>query len=266
MVSIKSHRYLWFLLCLISLPISAIAGPIILVDQGHGQQFLTSKTGPLDLSGLASLFTAEGATITISDGPLTTKSLAAVDILIISGPFFPITEPEIKAITAFINQGGKMAIMVHIATPLMPLLYQLEISISSAPIYEQQNMLNNNGRDFLVTHLKDHPLTQEMDGVMVYGGWALMSRGKNMQEIASTSGEAWIDLNGNGLLNEKDAKQAFSLIIAGQSGQGSFAVFGDDAIFQNQFLTAGNLLLGRNLARWLCSTKPSRPPLATNKL
>ncbi len=257
MVRIKNSRCFWFLLLLILFPISAIAGPTVLFDQGHGQHFLIAKNGPLDLSRLAALFTDQGATLIASDGPLTTESLSDADILIISGPFFPITEPEINAILQFVNHGGRLAIMAHIASPLMPLLQRLEISISSAPIYEQQNVLKNSGRDFLVNHLEDHPLTQKMDGFMVYGGWALMGRGKNMRGIANTGQNAWVDLNGNGILNEKDAKQAFSLIIVGQSGQGSFAVFGDDAIFQNQFLTGGNLLLGRNLAGWFCSSSPS---------
>jgi hypothetical protein len=40
--------------------------------------------------------------------------------------------------------------------------------------------------------------------------------------------------------------------------QGAFAIFGDDAIFQNKFLNGGNLFLGRNLARWFCSSTPSK--------
>jgi len=39
--------------------------------------------------------------------------------------------------------------------------------------------------------------------------------------------------------------------VAGRSGKGRFVVFGDDAIFQNKFLTGDNLVLGRNLASWL---------------
>ncbi|MBU0664504.1 MAG: DUF4350 domain-containing protein [Proteobacteria bacterium] len=257
MVRLKRSRYAWFLLFLFFLPASATAGPTVLFDQSHGQRFLIAKNGPLDLSQFASLFSNESATLIVSDKQLTTDSLSDIDILIISGPFLPITEPEINAIAQFIDQGGRLAIMAHISSPLTALLQRLEVSISSAPIYEQQNILNNNGRDFMVNRLDDHPLTQDLDGFMVYGCWALMGRGKNMQAIASTSQDAWVDLNNNGILNEKDAKQAFSLIVVGKLGQGSFAVFGDDAIFQNQFLTGGNLLLARNLARWFCPSGPS---------
>jgi hypothetical protein len=34
-------------------------------------------------------------------------------------------------------------------------------------------------------------------------------------------------------------------------------LFGDDAIFQNQFLTGGNAVLGKNLARWLAQPGPT---------
>jgi hypothetical protein len=253
MIQIKSFRCAWFLLLLFLLPVSATAGPTVLFDQGHGQQFLVEKDRPLDLSQLASLFTEEGATISVSNKPLTAKSLADVDVLIISGPFLALSEAEIDAILQFVDQGGRLAVMAHIASPLTQLLNRLEISISSAPIYEVQNTLKDNTRDFMVSRLGDHSLTRDMDGFIVYGGWALMGRGKDMQEIAGTSQNAWVDLNNNGVFNEKDARQAFSLIIVGTSGHGSFAVFGDDAIFQNQFLKGGNLLLGRNLARWFCS-------------
>lgn len=258
MVRIKRSRCAWLLLFFFFLPASAIAGPTVLFDQGHGQQFLMAKTGPLDLSQFASLFTSESAKVIASDKELTTDSLSGVDILIISGPFLPITEPEINAIVKFVEHGGKLATMAHIATPLTPLLNRLEISISSAPIYEQQYILKENGRDFMVNRLEDHPLTHDLDGFMVYGGWAVMGRGKNMKGIANTSEKAWVDLNNNGVLNEKDAKQAFSLIVVGKLGKGSFAVFGDDAIFQNQFLSGGNLRLGQNLARWFCSSKTSK--------
>jgi hypothetical protein len=41
------------------------------------------------------------------------------------------------------------------------------------------------------------------------------------------------------------------VVIAGSLGRGEFAVFGDDAIFQNRFLKDENLLLGKNLVKWM---------------
>ena len=73
---------------------------------------------------------------------------------------------------------------------------------------------------------------------------------KNNQIIASSSASAWVDLNGNKQFDPQDAQQAFAVAVAGKYGKGEFVVFGDDAVFQNQFLQGGNLLLATNLAEW----------------
>ena len=52
-------------------------------------------------------------------------------------------------------------------------------------------------------------------------------------------------------LGATDAVQAFTVVAAGELGQGAFIVFADDAIFQNRFLTGDNVTLARNLAGWL---------------
>lgn len=79
----------------------------------------------------------------------------------------------------------------------------------------------------------------------------MLNTGGNAEVIAHTSDTAWVDLNRDNTLNRGDAVQSFGLVIAGKWGRGDFAVFGDDAIFQNRFLIEGNSLLGKNLARWL---------------
>ena len=45
--------------------------------------------------------------------------------------------------------------------------------------------------------------------------------------------------------------QSFSVLVSGPHGSGELAVFGDDAMFQNRFLTGQNLELAHNLAAWL---------------
>jgi hypothetical protein len=80
-----------------------------------------------------------------------------------------------------------------------------------------------------------------------------MAEKENVKEIAHTSPESWVDLNQNGELNDRDAKQAFAIILAGSFGEGKFVIFGDDAIFQNRFLQGGNKILGQNLAHWFCA-------------
>ena len=41
----------------------AVAGQVVLFDQGHGQRFLVEKGGALDLSRLADLFAERGMVV-----------------------------------------------------------------------------------------------------------------------------------------------------------------------------------------------------------
>ncbi|MFH1216073.1 MAG: DUF4350 domain-containing protein [Pseudomonadota bacterium] len=233
---------------------NALAGPVVLFDQAHAQQFLVEKDRPLDLSGLADVFIDQGAEIRTSDKPLSDQTLGDVDVLIISGPFAPISTAEVVAIMKFVYRGGKLAVMAHISQPLMNLMPQLGIAVSSAAVSEQENVIGANPRDFQIKDLSPHPLTRDLESFNVYGGWALLHKKKEITIVGRTSPRAWVDLNQNGELNEKDAVQSFSMALAGEAGKGSFVVFGDDAIFQNQFLKDGNLKLARNMAIWFCGS------------
>ena len=230
----------------------AKAAPVVLFDQSHGQRFLVEANRPLDLSGLAGLFTEQGALIRTSTVPISDQVLQGIDVLIISGAFAPITPPEVLAVMKFVYHGGRLAVMAHIADPLMGLLPQMGIAMSNLAVAEQENIVGASNRDFMINDLTPHPLTVGLANFTIYGGWALLEKKKDITVIARTSHKAWVDLNQNGVLNPGDAVQAFAMVLAGKTGSGSFVVFGDDAIFQNQFLKDGNLMLARNLAAWFC--------------
>jgi Domain of unknown function (DUF4350) len=240
-----------FLICvgfLAAIPV--LAAPVVLFDQGHRQQFLVGQETPLGLSLFAELFTEQGAQVKTSEVPLSKTGLAGIDVLIISGAFAPISEGEAEVILGFLRQGGKVAIMTHIPSPYMSLLPKLGIFVSSGVVRERENIIDNKPTDFRVKDLTPHFLTSSIDNFSVFGGWALLARNSDVHSIARTSSISWVDLNLNDILNEKDAVQAFSMILTGQVGKGTFVVFGDDAIFQNQFLVEENLILAKNLVTW----------------
>ncbi len=236
-------------------PVFADSRPLVFFDQSHGQAFLADHNRPLDLSGLAAIFTEEGANVVTDQRKLNSTSLAQIDVLIISGPFIPFSEQEIKDISKYVRKGGRLAIMAHIAQPVAKLLNQLGMAISNGAVNEQKNIIGKKAKDFMITQMIKHPLTNGLDSFMIYGGWALLTEKGNLQTVASSSDEAWVDLNRDGALGTGDAQQSFGMVAAGSYGEGSLAVFGDDAIFQNRFLLGGNQALARNLARWLCQHK-----------
>ena len=235
--------------------LSLSAQRTVLFDEGHGQKFLVEQNGPLDLSELSNLFQNEGLRIKTSKGKITNEVLVGVDALVISGAFMPVTPPEIEAIIRFVEKGGRLCIMLHIGSPVANLLHRLNVSISNGVVHEQENQIHNKELDFYVTELKRHEIMRGVKRFKIFGGWALLNTEENSEIIAQTSAKAWVDLNRNNKLDKGDALQSFGLVIVGKWGVGQFVVFGDDAIFQNQFLTEENVLLGKNIARWLQEEK-----------
>lgn len=226
------------------------AGSTVLFDQGHGQRFLADRADGLDLSGLASLFREAGYEVRTASSPLTAEILAGPGVLILSGAFLPYSEAEIEGIISFLERGGSLCVMLHIAPPYAPLLNRLGVAVSRGVIQERQNVIGGEPRSFSVTG-EDHPLFSGVGSFSIYAGWALLGKHDGVRVIARTSPSAWIDLNRSGRPDDGDVTDSFAVAMAGTSGRGRFVVFGDDAIFQNRFLIGGNQLLGRRLAEWL---------------
>lgn len=228
------------------------ASRTVVFDQAHDQRFLIEHQGTLDLSGLAEIFRREGLQVTATSDPISEQTLANADALVSSGPFTAFQPAEIEAIVAFVQRGGRLCAALHIAPPAAALLGRLGVATSNGVIHETQNIIGENDLNFRVTRLRRHPITAGLSEFSAYGTWALINASADAEIIARTTSGAWIDLNGNGVLDEPvERPQAFGVAVAGEVGRGAFVVFGDDAIFQNQFLHDGNLALATNLARWL---------------
>lgn len=229
-------------------------GRVVVFDEGHAQQFHVRGEGDLDLSRLAGVFERSGGGVVVSRATLDAQTLRQADALVLSGPFHPLQPAEVEAVLAFLRRGGALAVMLHIGPPVADLLQRLGVSISNGVIRDESAAVADNPQDFRVTILGDHPLTAGLQAISFYGVWALLPRSEATVTIASTGPGAWVDLNGNGTLDRQDAQQPFAVIVAGTFGKGRFVVFGDDALFQNRFLTGPNLELAENLAGWLTST------------
>jgi hypothetical protein len=223
----------------------------VIFDQGHGQKFVIEKEGDLQLSKLSGLLREQGYDIKINTGKIIDSTLNTADVLIISGAFHTLLPEEIDAVISFVDQGGKLCVMLHVPQPFTGLMSRLNIYASNGVIQEQENMINNEPKDFFITNMEKHPLTKGLKKIGVHGAWALMSESKTAHIIARTGWKAWIDLNRDGKINETDARQSFGVIIAGTHGKGEYVIFGDDAIFQNKFLDQENMFLGKNLADWM---------------
>lgn len=239
------------LFTLLGLPQSLLAAPVVLFDEGHAQLFLAKGERPLDLSALAGVFTATGYDVRTTSQPLDDNQLAGIDVLVSSGAFRAFAPEEIAAIQAFVKRGGGVAVMLHIAPPVGGLLHALGVEFTNYTLREQSNLIGGNRLDFRVRSLSVHPLTTGLPDFAVYGAWALRGTVASTVAVAQTSAHAWADLNGDEALSTGDAVQSFAVVVAGESGRGRFAVFGDDALFQNRYLEGNNRKLAENLVHWL---------------
>jgi hypothetical protein len=223
----------------------------VLFDQTHGQAFTIEQEGPLQLGSLATVLKESGLTVNATQQTITDESMTNIDALIISGPFRPYSTEEITTVKKFIKNGGRVAIMLHIAKPMWGLLDALGIDVANGVIREVDGVLENQAINFEVNTFSPHPLTKNLTTFNLYGGWPLRSTDDRSRAIALSSNKAWVDLNRDKIFNQGDPVQQFELIVAGTIGEGEFVVFADDAIFQNKFLAEENLTLAKNLGRWL---------------
>lgn len=228
---------------------AADGGSRILFDQGHNQRFLIEEKGELQLSKLADIMRAQGIHVASTKQPLSDDVLGEASALVISGAFESLRPEEIDAVARFVKRGGRLAVMLHIGPPVRGLLARFDVDHSNAVLHERSNVIDRD-INFRVTDLSASPLFAGVTHFSVYGGWAL-DQGKAATAIARTSPEAWADLDGNKKYSAGDASAAFNVVVSGTFGAGSFVVFGDDAIFQNNFLDQNNGRLATNLAGWL---------------
>lgn len=245
------HIPLFCVITVLTLAASAYAAPVVLFDETHAQQFLIDKDGPLDLSGLAGAYRANGFLVKSSEGKLHAKELASVDLLVLSGPFRPLDPGEVEAVLDFVGAGGGLAVMLHIPPPALNLLRQLHVDVANGTLHEEGAAIDGNPLYIKVSRLADHPVTAGLESFSVYGCWALRGAADHVETLAETGTHGWVDLNQDGKFTGADAMQSFGVLVAGQLGQGRYVVFGDDTLLQNRFFDEPNRRLAINMANWL---------------
>lgn len=251
---------LWFALLAVSAGPAGAAAPLVLFDEGHGQPFTIGQDGDLQLSSLSAVIRERGAEVRPVRGRLDAAALAQAQALVISGAFAPLEAAEREAVRRFLEGGGRLAVMLHIADPLQGLLGDLSVAYSRGPVHEREQLIESKETSFTVTRFTPHALTEGLTSMSVFGCWALVAQRPGSSVIAKTGPHAWLDTNRDQARSPGEPAASHGVLVAGTVGRGEFAVFGDDAVFQNRFLAAYNMELGRRLARWLVGGgAPKRP-------
>lgn len=224
-------------------------GARILFDQGHNQRFVIEEKGELQLSGFAGILRNQGAHVASTKQTLNDEALKDISALVISGPFESLKPEEVEVVVRYVERGGRLAVMLHIGSPLAGLLSRFDLDSSNSVLHERKNTIDRD-INFRVSSLTASPLFVGLEQFSIYGGWAL-DPGKTGASLAQTSSAAWVDLDGNKALSKGDLSGIFTVVVSGTLGTGNFVVFGDDAIFQNRYLDENNSRLAANLGGWL---------------
>lgn len=246
---INSTLLLFMFIVFIGRATASESKPTILFDQGHNQRFLIEGKGDLDLSKLSEHMQAKGFNVNSTKGKLSDETFKNISGLVISGPFEALKSEEVDAVVRYVGNGGRLALMLHIGSPLSSLIAALDADHSNVVLHERKNLIDVD-TNFRVTNLSVSPLFDGVTQFSTYGCWAL-EPGKNAVPIAMTSPESWADLDGDKKLSKGDVIGVFNVIVSGKYKEGNFLIFGDDAIFQNRYLDENNKKLASNLADWM---------------
>lgn len=219
-------------------------------DLSHAEIFSPVETGPLHYSTFYEGFTKAGENVSVSVVKVTPESLKGVKTFVLAGPSRDLWPDEIEALVKFVNNGGNLLVLLHISKPVARLTEPFGIVVSNFVISEREGLINGQSQDFLVTDLKDHPVTKGVKGIAVYGTWGLMTE-KKASTVAATSKKAWADLNRNRTFDKDEPVQSFGVVAVAESGRGKVVVVADDAPFANRFINeAGNKRFSDNIIRW----------------
>lgn len=227
---------------------AALAPGKTVFDASHSEIFSPVKDGPL--TGFYNALKKSGEEVSLNEGQINTDALARATTYVIAGPSQPIARGEIAALTDFVNNGDNLLVLLHISGPVAQLTEEFGIIVSNFVISEKSGNIKKQSQDFYVSSIIPHPVTTGVKKLAVFGTWGLLAEG-GAKAVASTSDNAWADMNRDRKLDKDEPVHAFGIVAVNEYGKGKVVVVADDAPFANQFIKeADNRKLADNIIRW----------------
>lgn len=223
----------------------------VVFDLSHGEVFTPIEAGPLNYSIFYNSFKEQGWEVGVSKERISAKTLRGVTTYVIAGPMQTIDASEIEALRAFVNHGGSVMVLLHIAPPAAQLCESFGILVTNFVIAEPQDNIEGASQDFYVSRFVKHPVTEAVAKLAVFGSWGLMPADHSGRIIARTSERAWADTNRNRSQEPDEPVQEFGVIGVSSLGKGKVVIVADDAPFANKFITlADNGRMVENIIGW----------------
>jgi ABC-type uncharacterized transport system involved in gliding motility auxiliary subunit len=251
--------------------------PKILFTTGHGERSLDDR-GPQGFAGAQEILGRDNFEIeewaslgkpAVPDG---------TDLVVIAGPTGSFVPPELNALTAYLDRGGRVLVLLDptlgqtagsglVQTGLEGWLAGRGIQVGQNIVVDPSNPLPFFGPETLfVRDYGDHPITKALaDGdlpvlvslVRSVGTAPAAGGSANATVLVSSSDEGWGETNLAQLeevrRDDTDVAGPVPLAAVVGSGAGRLVVFGDSDFANNQLLEAnvGNSVLLSNTLNWM---------------
>lgn len=277
--------------------------PKVLFTTGHGERSLDDQ-GEQGLSGIQEILGADNFDVEEWSALGKTAVPPGTDMVVVAGPKSPFLQPELNALAAYLNGGGRVLALIDptlgqaesvgggglTATGFESWLGQFGVRLGSDIVVDPPNTIPGYTAATLFTNdYGDHPVTnalvQTRVPVLVSVARSVgraEAAGFTVTELARTSGEGWGETNLSALAeverDERDAAGPVALGVAVEgSGQGGdqgrkarLVVFGDSDFATNQLIqgNAPNGILLANALNWLVEREAllAIPPRKTEQV
>lgn len=215
----------------------------VVFDMGHGEIFGAEDTSELGQSQAIERIRSAGFDVVINQDTITEEDLAFASGLIIAGPMRPLQDEEYDVITAFAERGGTVLLTIHVPFPVLkvPAHWGLpvgtEIMMSKRPIVSPDEP-----SVFAADNIEEGRITEGVGQVVVVSGWPVGVASEDAALVVKTGDDTWLAEGGDAQPEAPDDAEYGSFGVVGVSriGEGLVVVSGDDAIFANMALGAGD--------------------------
>lgn len=269
--------------------------PKVLVTTGHGERSLDDQ-GPQGMSGIQEILGADNFEVEEWSALGKTAIPPGSDLVVVAGPKSPFLQPELDALAAYLNGGGRVLAMLDpnlgqaegtglTATGFEAWLLRFGVKLGNDIVIDPPNTIPGvTAATLFVNEYGDHPVTKALMQSKVPVLLSVIrstartdAAGFTATELLRSSSEGWGETNLAALAEikrgEGDVEGPVPLGVAVQ-GEGKtgmrLVVLGDSDFATNQLLEANppNRVLLANALNWLVEREAllAIPPRKTEQV
>lgn len=271
--------------------------PKVVFTTGHGERSLDDQ-GPEGLAGIQQLLGQDNFDVEEWSALGKTAVPPGTDLVVVAGPRSPFLQPELGALAAYLNGGGRVLAMIEptlgqgegaglTPTGFETWLGQFGVKLGNDIVVDPPNTIPGfTAATLFANEYGDHPVTNALSQsrlpVLVSVARSVgrnETAGFTITELARTSGEGWGETDLVALSEVErggdDVAGPVSLGVAVEADKGQgrkmrLLVFGDSDFATNQLIQANspNQILLSNSLNWLVAREAllAIPPRKTEQV